>query len=148
MLAHAYYALASIMLASTDGNLSSQEARDALYHIHRANRINEKFLREKHLGTLGYSYYRGNEIILMDICGYIMFRIGESRLGYRILEGAVRADNTYPWPYFHIAIIYEQRGKLRLARSLFARIAMNERTDSVIYRLSVGRIKKIDANIL
>ncbi len=142
MFAHAYYALASIMLADVEANLSTPEAKDALYHIHSANRINERFLAKKTLGRLlSYSYYRGNELILMDICGYIIFRLGEPRLAYRILEGAVRADNTYPWPYFHIALIYERTGKHALAQSIFSRIALNERTESVVYRLSAARIK-------
>ena len=140
MFAHAYYALASIMLADLNAQLISTEASEALYHIHAANRINEKFLADKNLGPLSYSYYRGNELILMDICGYIIFRLGEPRLAFRILEGAINADNTYPWPYFHIGLIYQRLGNAKLANSLFARIALNETTDSVIYRLAVDRI--------
>jgi tetratricopeptide (TPR) repeat protein len=141
MFAHAYYALASILQLDLDATFSAEPAQEALYHIHRAIRINEGRLAAEGLGKLSYAYYRGNELIFMDICGYIVFRLGEPRLAYRILEGVIRADNTYPWPYYHIALIYKRTGKEYLARALFHRIAVNERTDSVIHRLALTQLE-------
>lgn len=141
MFAHAYFALTSALLLNEADPLESGIPQDALSHIHYAMRMNERFFAKRELGRLSYSYYRGNELILMDICGYIMFRLGEPRLAYRILEGVVTADNTYPWPYFHIALIYKKQGLMSLAQALFRRIAANERTESVIYHLAVNELE-------
>ena len=143
MFAHAYFALTSALLLKEEAPLESGIPRDALTHIHYAMRMNERFLAKRELGRLSYSYYRGNELILMDICGYVMFCLGEPRLAYRILEGVVRADNTYPWPYFHVALIYNSQGLTSLAQAIFRRIATNERTESVIYRLSIKELEKL-----
>jgi tetratricopeptide (TPR) repeat protein len=145
MFAHAYFALASALIITEEAPLESGIPQDALAHIHYAMRMNERFLAKRELGRLSYSYYRGNELILMDICGYIMFRLGEPRLAYRILDGVVTADNTYPWPYFHIALIYKKQGLTSLAHAIFKRIATNERTESVIYHLAVDELGRLGA---
>lgn len=138
----AYYALALGIFSGRADDGEVDTLRDALYHIHEAMRFNQRIYEGRELGPLQSAYFAGNNQIFIDIYGYIVLRQGNQQLSFRILESAIVDDNTYPWPYFHIALLYERVGRAERARSIYYRIAANEVSDSVLRRLCLRRLER------
>jgi tetratricopeptide (TPR) repeat protein len=142
MFAAAYYALAVAVSTSREpGSLTRM--RDAFFYIHEAMRINQLVFDSDRLAELSREYFEANNQIFLDIYGYIVYRQGNLQLSFFALESAIRVDNTYPWPYFHIALIYERLGRVQRAESIYYRIAVNEVSDSVLKRLCERRLRAI-----
>lgn len=142
ILANAFSAQLNATLAGKFPNVDRRICEEAYGQIHEAIRLNEAELAFGSHGSISYAYYRGVELMLLDICGFLMSRFGEQRLAFRVLESAINADNTFPWPYFHIALIYEDFGKQDLARSLLTRILENEQSNSVLAQLIRRRLHR------
>jgi tetratricopeptide (TPR) repeat protein len=138
-------AVNALVIALASRHDAEADLPRAVSLIHEALRINESLAaRDYKLGELGDLYRKGNEQIFLDIYGYILYRMGTRTLAFRVLEQAIIQDNTYPWPYFHLALIYDAAGRNKLARDLLFRVAAQERSDSVLRRLC--RRKLIDKN--
>ena len=148
MFLAAYYSLALAISTGKYPDPGRERIRRAFAFIHEALRINETYLRKAELGELQIYYYRANEQIFLDIYGYILYRMGNDMLSFRVLEDAIASDDTYPWPYFHLALLYLRIGRRALAGSLLYRIAANERSDTVLKRLCVSKLKELGETTL
>ena len=143
MFLRAFYALALAISTAKYSEQRSERLSYALFNIHEAMRINQLFFEKNELRGLRTEYFHANDQVFLDILGYIVFRQGNLQLSARLLQAAISTDNTYPWPYFHLALIYDKIGRRRLARSLLFRIAVNETSDSVLKRLCQDRLAKM-----
>lgn len=141
-----FYALA-LALSTKDHCASSTAKRahfeKAFWCINEALRLNEGFANRADLGSLQRHYFLGNEQVLLDIYGYLLYRMESDVLAFRVLEDAIRQDDTYPWPYFHLALIYARLGRTDLASVIYYRVAMHERSDTVLRRLCMQRMGKL-----
>jgi hypothetical protein len=142
MFVAAFYSLTIAMgtraMAGRDDRL-----RRAFYFIHEAMRINQRIFDRGDVGLLRNQYFEANNQIFMDIYGYLVYRQGNTQLSFSILESAINRDNTYPWPYFHIALIYESVGRRDVADSIYFRVAVNEVSNSVLKRLCIRRLQRV-----
>lgn len=143
MFLRAFYALALAISTAKYSEQRSERLSHALFNIHEAMRINQLFFEKNELRGLRREYFHANDQVFLDIFGYIVFRQGNLQLSARLLQAAISTDNTYPWPYFHLALIYDKIDRRRLARSLLFRIAANETSDSVLKRLCQNRLAKM-----
>ena len=144
MYACAYYAL-SIAIGTTKNAVPPSRVRDGFFHIHEAMRINQRIRERSDLGRLADEYFQANNQEFLDIYGYLVYRQHNSQLSFAILESAIKSDDTYPWPYFHVALIYEAIGRSPVARAIYYRIAVNEISDTVLKRLCLRRLHRLSA---
>lgn len=140
MFLDAFHALALAISTSKQKKRSGKELEEALSLVHKASSVNDRILRHGDLGPLGRDYYRANDQIFLDIYGYILFRMENLSFSFRALRSAIADDDTYPWPYFHIALLYERIDRKDLAHSLMIRIANHERSDTILKRLCLTRL--------
>jgi hypothetical protein len=143
MFLRAFYALALAISTAKYKEQKSERLSHALFNIHEAMRINQLFFEKSDLRGLKREYFHANDQVFLDILGYIVFRQGNLQLSARLLQAAISTDNTYPWPYFHLALIYDKVNRRRLARSVLFRIAVNETSESVLKRLCQDRLSKM-----
>jgi tetratricopeptide (TPR) repeat protein len=139
-----FYALA-LALAAKDSAPAATRREDfekALWCVNEALKINERLSQEFALGSLQRHYFLGNEQMLLDIYGYVLYRMGSYVVAFRVLEDSIRQDDTYPWPYFHLGLIYDRIGQHDLAAVIYYRIAAHERSDTVLRRLCVRRMRR------
>jgi tetratricopeptide (TPR) repeat protein len=144
MLSHAFRALALTVSHSKAPNQDPAVLDEALVAIHTALSANDTLLRSGQLGGIARDYFAANHQMFLDIFGYVLYRRRNLSLAFRVLQAAVSADDTYPWPYFHLALIYQHVGRLTLARALYIRIAHNERSNTVLKRLCLRRVEGLD----
>jgi len=146
MFGLAFYALA-LALSTKDAEASTDRIKvhfeKALWSINEALRLNENFASHANLGSLQRHYFLGNEQMLLDIYGYLLYRMRSHVLAFRVLEDAIRQDDTYPWPYFHLALIYARLGRTDLSKVIFYRVAAHERSDSVLRRICLRRLEHL-----
>lgn len=143
MFLRAFLALALGIATGRSEEHDEEYLREAIFRIHEAMRINELVRRENELGEMGEFYFRANEQIFLDIYAYLLYRMGNYQLAFRVLEQAIERDNTYPWPYYHLALLYEKVGQEWLAERVFYRIVAHERSESVLKSLALMRLRKI-----
>lgn len=146
MFGLAFYALA-LALSTKDAEAASDHVKahfeKALWCINEALRLNEHFASRADLGSLQRHYFLGNEQMLLDIYGYLLYRMKSYVVAFRVLEDSIRQDDTYPWPYFHLALIYSRVGRTDLAKVIFYRVATHERSDSVLRRICLRRLESL-----
>jgi tetratricopeptide (TPR) repeat protein len=140
-----FYALALALSTKGDATALDKKANfeKAFWCINEALRLNESFAKRADLGSLQRHYFLGNEQVLLDIYGYLLFRMGSYVIAFRVLEDAIRQDDTYPWPYYHLALIYSRLDRKDLAKVMYYRVATHERSSTVLRGLCLRRLASL-----
>jgi tetratricopeptide (TPR) repeat protein len=132
-------ALVLALNSSGPPSIANRRLNKAMASVLEAMRLNQQLRNKMTFSSESRLYFDAFSQMYADICGYVLYRRGNYELAYRVLEDAVLKDPTYPWPYFHIGLIYEAVGQKSLAEILYHRIGESERSETVLKRLCEQR---------